>query len=176
MAIYSNSSPKKRFYKVAIGPANAASTAASVLAESPDGYADWVAAGTYGAGDANFAYVGELTEDSRPKTSKGAEIDLLNGKKAIVSENVESMLKSVNLDTANFTKLRALAKNGDVDIFFIDQLATSGGIAIDKALKAISINVQYDGTGEVEMITIEASRSVGDIDDGAFVMTDRTVA
>ena len=80
------------------------------------------------------------------------------------------------MDTANFTKLRALAKNGDVDIFFIDQLAVSGGTAIDKALKAISINVQYDGTGEVEMITIEASRSVGDIDDGAFVMKDRTVS
>ena len=172
MTIYSNSSPKKRFYKVAIGPAFPAATVANITVEEA---AAWVVSGGHTAGLTNFAYVGELTEDSRPKTSKGAEIDLLNGKKAVVSENVESMLKSVNLDVANFTKLRALAKNGDVDIFFIDQLALSGGAAIDKALKDISINVQYDGTGEVEMITIEASRSVGDIDDGAFVMTERTV-
>jgi hypothetical protein len=81
----------------------------------------FVESGYNSASTIAFCRLGNGNEKPSMKNSAGQSINLNTGDELSISENTEINFEDLNIDSANYIALRALAASGNVDILFVDQ-------------------------------------------------------
>lgn len=146
-------------------------TEATDLKENTSGdLADWAGEPpTYTTGD--FGRIGAVEEKPYIKGSEGEEINLASCDAHTISEVMEGMFNNIEFTKGNYEALRALMKNGEVDVLFYDNSSTDTK-AVSIGARKVNLKVFPNAVGnDLNKIEISFKKEAGDIDDYFGILT-----
>lgn len=136
-------------------------TASELKTNTGSDLADWAEdSPTWTVGD--FGKIGAIEGSPSITGSEGDSIDLASCDAHTISENMEGAFNNIEVTKGNYQALRALSKQGPVDVLFYDEDNPDVSVGARKVNLKVFPNIVGNDLNKIEM---SFSKEVGNLDD-----------